>query len=114
MYKNREAIVIAPEVKQLGYVVGFFLLTMLLSALFSGDLGKGLKNWGDLWIWRMMPCVIMVLALNEYAKAKRVMLAALLGIIVGFGCTDYQLHSRRMGSVGTGFYYFDAVLWSAK
>lgn len=90
MYKNREAIVIVPEVKQLGYVVGFFLLTMLLSALFSGDLGKGLKNWADLWIWRMMPCVIIVLALNEYAKAKRVMLAALLGIAVGFGCILWQ------------------------
>ena len=90
MYKNREAIVIAPEVKQLGYVVGFFLLTMLLSALFSGDLGKGLKNWADLWIWRMMPCVIMVLALNEYTKAKRVMLAALLGIAVSFCCILYQ------------------------
>ena len=90
MYKNREAVVIAPEVKQLGYVVGFFLLTMLLSALFSGDLGKGLKNWADLWIWRMMPCVIVVLALNEYKKAKRVMLAALLGIVVGFCCILWQ------------------------
>lgn len=63
---------------------------MLLSALFSGDLGKGLKNWADLWIWRMMPFVIMILALNEYAKAKKVMLAALLGIAVGFCCILYQ------------------------
>ena len=69
MYKQKDSVAIAPEVKQLGYVIGFFLLTMLLSALCSGDLAKGLKNWADLWIWRMMPFVIMVLALNEEDKA---------------------------------------------
>ena len=69
MYKHRDNVALAPELKQLGYVIGFFMLTMLLSALFSGDLVKGLKNWADLWIWRMMPFVIMVLALNEEDKA---------------------------------------------
>lgn len=90
MYKHRDRVAVAPELKQLGYVIGFFLLTMLLSALCSGDLAKGLKNWADLWIWRMMPFVIMVLALNEEGKAKHVMTAALLGIAVGFGCIIYQ------------------------
>lgn len=91
IYKNRVNLEIAPEIMKLGFVIGFFLLTMLLSALFSGDLGKGLKNWADLWIWRMMPFVIMVLALNEYAKAKKVMLAALLGIAVSFRVIDNLL-----------------------
>lgn len=90
MYKQKDSVAVAPELKQLGYVIGFFLLTMLLSALCSGDLAKGLKNWADLWIWRMMPFVIMVLALNEEDKAKNVMTAALLGIAVGFGCIIYQ------------------------
>ena len=90
MYKHRDSVAVAPELKQLGYVIGFFLLTMLLSALCSGDLAKGLKNWADLWIWRMMPFVIMVLALNEEVKAKHVMTAALWGIAVGFGCIIYQ------------------------
>ena len=70
MYKHRDSVAVPLELKQFGYVIGFFLLTMLLSALFSGDLAKGLKNWADLWIWRMMPFVIMVLALNEEDKAK--------------------------------------------
>lgn len=48
MYKHRDSVAVAPELKQLGYVIGFFLFTMLLSALFSGDLVKGLKNWADL------------------------------------------------------------------
>lgn len=90
IYKLRDSVAVAPELKQLGYVIGFFLLTMLLSALFSGDLVKGLKNWADLWIWRMMPFVIMVLALNEEDKAKHIMTAALLGIAVGFACIIYQ------------------------
>ena len=90
MYKHRDNVALAPELKQLGYVIGFFMLTMLLSALFSGDLVKGLKNWADLWIWRMMPFVIMVLALNEEDKAKDVMTAAPLGIAVVFACIIYQ------------------------
>ena len=90
IYKNKDKIVISLEIKQIASIIGFFLLTMLLSALFSGDLAKGLKNWADLWIWRMMPFVIMVLALNEEDKAKHVMTAALLGIAVGFACIIYQ------------------------
>lgn len=90
IYKNKDNLVINSEIKQLASVIGFFLLTMLLSALFSGDLGKGLKNWADLWIWRMMPFMIMVLALNGEDKAKHVMTAALLGIAIGFACIIYQ------------------------
>lgn len=63
---------------------------MLLSALCSGDLKQGLKNWVDLWIWRMIPFMILVLVLNEHIKAKKIMLAALLGISIGFCCVIYQ------------------------
>ena len=90
IYKNKDNLVINSEIKQLISIIGFFLLTMLLSALFSGDLGKGLKNWADLWIWRMMPFVILVFSLNEKIKARKIILAALVGITIGFCYVVYQ------------------------
>lgn len=90
MYKNIDNFIISSEIKQFASIISFFLFTMLLSALFSGDLARGLKTWADLWIWRMMPFVILVLALNENIKARKVLLAALLGITIGFFCILYQ------------------------
>lgn len=90
IYKNKDNLVISSDIRQLVSVICFFLLTMLFSALFSGDLSKGLKNWADLWIWRMMPFVILVFALNENIKAKRIILAALVGITIGFCYVVYQ------------------------
>ena len=53
VYKN--GIKIEEEHKGYFYAYGFFVFTLLLSALFSGDIVKGLKEWANLCIWRAMP-----------------------------------------------------------
>ena len=90
MYKQKDSVAVAPELKQLGYVIGFFLLTMLLSALCSGDLAKGLKNWADLWIWRMMPFVIIILSIHDSLSTKKVFGISMLGMCLGIACLIYQ------------------------
>lgn len=76
-----------------------FLVTMLLSALFSGDLIKGFKTWADLWIWRMMPFVIMVLFISKKEDSKKIVYFSALGIAVGIFCVLYQgMHGNYRAS----------------
>lgn len=70
--------------------IAVFLLTMLISALTSGAIGKGMKVWADLWIWRMMPFVIITLSIKEACSAKKILVCSLLGITLGSICLIYQ------------------------
>lgn len=70
--------------------IAVFLLTMLISALTSGAIGKGMKVWADLWIWRMMPFVIITLSIKEACSAKKILACSLLGITLGSICLIYQ------------------------
>lgn len=88
MYKNKP--VLNTEVKGYYYTIGFFVLTMLLSAFFSGDIKTGIKRWADMWIWRMMPFVIITLAIAEAKKCLNILKLSCLGISVGICCLLYQ------------------------
>ena len=70
--------------------IAVFLFTMLISALTSGAIGKGLKVWADLWIWRLMPFVIITLSIKEACSAKKILACSLLGITLGSICLIYQ------------------------
>lgn len=70
--------------------IGIFLIAMLLSALFSGDIRLGLKEWADMWIWRMMPFIIIVTVINDYKKAFNIIKLSTLGIFIGIVCLIYQ------------------------
>ena len=88
VYKN--GIKIEEEFKGYFYALGFFVFTMLLSALFSGDLKRGLTEWLNLCIWRTMPFFIIVLAIKDAARVKKIFAASLVGITIGFLCIGYQ------------------------
>ena len=45
--------------------IGLFVITMLISAVFSGDIAYGLKRWADMWIWRFMPFIVVIFLLNN-------------------------------------------------
>lgn len=76
-----------------------FLFTMLLSALFSGDLFKGFKTWADLWIWRMMPFVIIVFLISKKEDANKVLYYSAIGITIGIVCVLYQgMHGNYRAS----------------
>jgi O-antigen ligase len=72
-------------------VIGIFLATMLLSALGSGHLAKGMKTFAEVMLWRMMPFVLILTALSDEERAtKRILCCSLLGIFIGSVCVIYQ------------------------
>ena len=82
--------------------IGLFIISMLLSALFSGDIIYGLKRWTDMWIWRFMPFVVVIFLLNNYFDAKKVMLTGFAGITL---TSVYAVYQGLSGiSRANGFY----------
>lgn len=90
LYAYKNGVFITDGARRYYHIIGFFILTMLISAIGSGHLGKGLKTWADLWIWRLLPFVILTTAIKDYVKAKRILCAALIGVLIGVLCVDYQ------------------------
>lgn len=82
--------------------IGIFVISMFISALFSGDIVYGLKRWADMWIWRFMPFVVVIFLLNNYIDAKKVMLTGFAGITLTSVYAVYQGLSGM--SRANGFY----------
>ena len=87
LYKKE--INISKNIKKYYYSIAFFFLTMLLSALFSGDIVYGLKRWADMWIWRLMPFIIISCCIKKEDSMK-ILKASCLGISIGILCLIYQ------------------------
>ena len=98
VYKN--GIKIEEEHKGYFYAYGFFVFTLLLSALFSGDIIKGLKEWANLCIWRAMPFFIITLAIKDATRVKKILAASLVGISIGFLCIGYQAYHGSFRAAG--------------
>lgn len=98
VYKN--GIKIEEEHKGYYYAYGFFVFTLLLSALFSGDLKKGLSEWANLCVWRAMPFFIITLAIKDAARVKKILAASLVGITIGFLCIGYQAYRGSFRAAG--------------
>lgn len=77
------------KIKKYYYAIIVFVLTMLLSALFSGDIVYGLKRWADMWIWRLMPFIIITCCIKKEDSLK-ILKASCLGISIGILCLIYQ------------------------
>ena len=90
------------DYKEYFIAIGLFIISMLLSALFSGDIAYGVKRWADMWIWRFMPFVVVIFLLNNYFDAKKVMLTGFAGITVASVYAVYQGLSGM--SRANGFY----------
>lgn len=75
--------------KKYYYSIAFFVLTMLLSALFSCDIVYGLKRWADMWIWRLMPFIIITCCVKK-EDCLKILKASCLGISIGILCLIYQ------------------------
>lgn len=87
IYKRKVTIDI--ETKKYYYSIAFFVLTMLASAIFSGDIVYGLRRWADMWVWRLMPFVIITCCVKKEDSIK-ILKASCLGISIGILCLIYQ------------------------
>ncbi len=89
-YVHKNKLSLPKEMRGYFIAIGVFIASLLLSALFSGDLKTGLKTWIDMRIWRMMPLVIIIFSIKEISQTKNILLFSMIGIIVGIGCVIYQ------------------------
>lgn len=90
------------DCKRYFIAISLFVIAMLLSALFSGDIVYGLKRWADMWIWRFMPFVVVIFLLNNYINAQKVILTGFAGITLTSVYAVYQGLSGM--SRANGFY----------
>lgn len=90
IYVCKNKIYINLESKGYLKVILFFLITLLLSALCSGDIARGIKIWADMRIWRMMPLMIIVLSIFDQEKAKKLLSLSILGFSIGCIYVIYQ------------------------
>lgn len=88
IFKNRKVLQITD--RKYYFCVALFMGTMLLSAITSGHIGRGLKVWGDLWLWRLMPFFIITVAVKEVKTVKKILSVALIGITLSGLCAIYQ------------------------
>ena len=86
-----------------------FAGALFISALFSGNVGYGLKTWGDFFLWRFMPFVIIVSLFDDKVKAEKLLRAVMCGFLIDCLYAIYQgtfvyklniAHGRAAGFVG--------------
>ena len=70
-------------------VIALFVLTMLLSALFSGDIPVGLKRFADMYIYRVTPFLIL-LVLQPFLKIKNVLACLFFSFFLVSGYVFWQ------------------------
>ena len=64
------------------YAILLFSATMLLSALFSGDVILGIKEWKELALYRIMPFFIVTMAINNILETKKILASSIIGITI--------------------------------
>ena len=80
--------------------IGMFMAAMLVSALGSGDIGKGLGVWGDFWFWRALPFFVVTFLVTEGTAAKKILFAAVVGLMLDASCVMGQSVSGDMRPAG--------------
>lgn len=65
-------------------VFGILAAALFVSAVFSGDILLGLKTWGDFFIWRFMPFIMIMCILKSDKVVKKLMYAVICGF--AFSC----------------------------
>lgn len=89
LYKDR-GVCVNVDREQYFRVFGIFAATLLISALFSGDILYGLKTWGDLFVWRFMPFIMIMYTCKTNEVAKKLLYAVMCGFAIDCIYAIYQ------------------------
>lgn len=89
LYKDRGVCVNA-DGKQYFRVFGVFGVTLFISAFFSGDILYGLKTWGDFFVWRFMPFIMIMYTYKTDEVAKKLLCAVMCGFAIDCIYAIYQ------------------------
>ena len=74
-------------------VIIFFLLTMLLSAIFTGEIKIGLKRFFEAYVYRLFPLILVIIFINDIKKINKLfmLLISSLTITNVFAITQFLL-----------------------
>lgn len=64
------------------YAIALFGMTMLLSAIVSGDIFNGIKEWKELCLYRVLPFFIITMAIKDILTIKKILLCSIIGITI--------------------------------
>ncbi len=80
--------------------IAVFMAAMLVSALGSGDIGRGLGVWSDFWFWRALPFFMVTFLVTDGTVAKRILFAAAVGLMLDALCVIGQRFSGELRPAG--------------
>lgn len=91
------------------YAILLFSATMLLSALFSGDVILGIKEWKELALYRIMPFFIVTMAINNILETKKILASSIIGITI---TSLYIIYQGINGVSRPGALYNNAMVFA--
>lgn len=89
LYK-KEYVDISVEYVRYLKAIGIFSLSLLISAVFSGDVFYGIKIWADFFLWRFMPFIVVLICFSKKEQINKLLYAILLGFSIDCICAIYQ------------------------
>lgn len=84
-------------------VIGIFLLTLVPSVIFSQNIAESIKSFAEMWLYRMMPFVIITILIKDRAVLYRLLAAFIVSMGIDCAVADYQaiaLHMTRPWGFG--------------
>lgn len=70
--------------------IGIFFLLLLVSALCSGQIGRGLATWANLALWRFVPFAMVVWGISRAKEAENILACAFMGTTISSCYCIYQ------------------------
>lgn len=103
-YKNKDGITLSEEVKAYMKAYGVFLLSLIPSIFFSSNPVASAKDFANLWIWRYVIFVLIVVFIKKREYLINILIAFMTAVSLECMFTLVQvLNNTRLDGRGAGF-----------
>ena len=103
-YKNKDGIALSGEVKAYMKAYGVFLLSLIPSIIFSSNPAASAKEFANLWIWRYVIFVLIVVFIKKREYLVNMLTAYMTAVSLECMFTLVQvLNNTRLDGRGAGF-----------
>ena len=73
LLKKRDAFVMQPAYRPYFIMFVFFLISMIPSVLFTGNIFTGVKNIAGMWVYRSLPFFMVIIFASDTLKIKKML-----------------------------------------
>ncbi len=103
-YKNKDGIALSGEVKAYMKAYGVFLLSLIPSIIFSSNPAASAKDFANLWVWRYVIFVLIVVFIKKREYLVNMLIAFMTAVSLECMFTLVQvLNNTRLDGRGAGF-----------